>query len=360
MRNVLPLASLGCIATIILGVIVGGVVMLGYGLNEYFSKKPASPGTQKGKDKDPPKGVEPPPGPAPGPKAAETLESARRGFHTAERGSSFMASGEAPDPVADADVIKYSSPGVGELSAYFSKPRRAAKRRPAVVWAHGGFGAIGPDDWEQARPFHDADCELMVPSFRGENKNKGQFEMFYGEVDDLLAAVEYVRSRPGVDPGRVYVAGHSSGGTLVLLAATTGTTKVRAFFSVAGLADVEEFLRETNGRGYAQATPPFDVNDSKEARLRSALPFVGAIRRPVYFFAPRSDALYSRQAEEMERRAKALSVPFEKHIFANPDHFTIVGPTVRLLAKKVAADTLGKESTIRFEPAEMRTLFPKK
>ena len=43
--------------------------------------------------------------------------------------------------------------------------------------------------------------------------------MFYDEVDDVLAAAEALAGLPDVDTGQLYVAGHSAGGTLALLAA---------------------------------------------------------------------------------------------------------------------------------------------
>ncbi len=50
----------------------------------------------------------------------------------------------------------------------------------------------------------------------GENDNPGQFELFYGEVDDAVAAIDYLRSVPYVDPSRIYLAGHSTGGSITL------------------------------------------------------------------------------------------------------------------------------------------------
>ena len=56
----------------------------------------------------------------------------------------------------------------------------------------------------------------------------------YGEVEDLLAAIDYVKKKSSVDQKRIYVVGQKrNGGTLALLAATTGDTDVRAFFALA-------------------------------------------------------------------------------------------------------------------------------
>ena len=60
---------------------------------------------------------------------------------------------------------------------------------------------------------------VLIPMLRGENGLPGSYSMFYDEVDDVLAAAEVLALTPGVDANRLYVAGHSVGGTLTMLAA---------------------------------------------------------------------------------------------------------------------------------------------
>jgi dipeptidyl aminopeptidase/acylaminoacyl peptidase len=60
---------------------------------------------------------------------------------------------------------------------------------------------------------------MMFPSLRGGNDNPGRHGGFYGEVDDVLAAHDYLSRQPYVDPKRIYPGGHSTGGTLALLTA---------------------------------------------------------------------------------------------------------------------------------------------
>ena len=71
---------------------------------------------------------------------------------------------------------------------------------------------------------------MMFPSLRGGNDNPGVREGFFGEVDDVLAAAEYLSKQAFVDPQRIYLGGHSTGGTLVLLVAEC-SGRFRAVFS---------------------------------------------------------------------------------------------------------------------------------
>lgn len=56
---------------------------------------------------------------------------------------------------------------------------------------------------------------MMFPSLRGGNDNPGVKEGFLAEVDDVLAAADFLGKQNYVDPGRIYLGGHSTGGTLV-------------------------------------------------------------------------------------------------------------------------------------------------
>src|SRR5262249_2655167 len=123
-------------------------------------------------------------------------------------------------------VIRYDSPA-GKLAAYLSPDPQDGKKHPAVVWVFGGFdNGIGETAWEDAPPSNDQSASafrragiiMMYPSFRGGNDNPGFKEGFYGEVDDVLAAADYLAKQDYVDSSRIYLGGHSTGGTLALLA----------------------------------------------------------------------------------------------------------------------------------------------
>ena len=57
-----------------------------------------------------------------------------------------------------------------QLKAWLSEDPSDGRRRPAVVYLHGGFSFAGID-WNDGRPFIDAGYVLMMPMLRGENGN---------------------------------------------------------------------------------------------------------------------------------------------------------------------------------------------
>jgi len=70
--------------------------------------------------------------------------------------------------------------------------------------------------------------------------------MYHDEVDDVRAAAASLAKLPFVDPGRVFLAGHSAGGTLTMLAAKLGDgiTVVRDY--APGLPRIPAYPSELN------------------------------------------------------------------------------------------------------------------
>ena len=272
------------------------------------------------------------------------------------RKSSFEPAGPADEPAGEAfDLIRYRSPA-GELAAYLTPDPKDGKKHPAIVWAHGGFGGIGSYFWEpqgkrndqSARAFREKGIVMMCPSWRGENDNPGRFELFYGELDDFLAAIEHVKALPYVDPQRVYIGGHSTGGTMTLLAAVS-SDQFRAAFSFGGMIDGVETLGD--GEGYGNT--PYDPNSNIDHRLRSPMRYAGFIRRPTFYFEG-GDYYDEASAALMQLRARKTF-----HAFHLPgDHFDVLRPTTELIAEKILRDD-GDECRITFTAAELRQRYAK-
>src|SRR5262245_2004411 len=158
------------------------------------------------------------------PSKTSALVEARRGFQT-----KVVRRQDAREPVPEPPpavfrLIRYDAPA-GKLAAYLSPDPKDGKKHPAIIWITGGdCNSIG-ELWQDAPASNDqtasayrkAGIIMMFPSLRGGNDNPGIKEGFLGEVDDVLAAAEHLSQQEFVDPKRIYLGGHSTGGTLVLL-----------------------------------------------------------------------------------------------------------------------------------------------
>ncbi len=264
-----------------------------------------------------------------------TLVEARRGFST-----KIIAPKKQPPEPAEVPPsslfqrVTFPSP-VGDLVAYVTPPPKEKKRSPAMVWIFGGFSnGIGSTAWEAAPPandqsarqFREAGLVMMYPSRRGGDDNPGQREGLYGEVDDVLAAADWLAKLDYVDASRIYLGGHSTGGTLVLLVAEM-TNRFRAVISFGPVASVIN---------YGTDDLPFDTSDEREIAVRAPFLYVQSIRTPTIII----EGAESPNAKALPLfAANAGSAPVKTYAVQGAEHFNVLAPVNRLLARKVVADT---------------------
>jgi dipeptidyl aminopeptidase/acylaminoacyl peptidase len=180
-------------------------------------------------------------------------------------------------PPTGVKEVAYTS-GDLKLKGWLSADPSDGKKRPAVVYLHGGW-AFGDGDWEDAEPFAKAGFVLFMPTLRAENGNPGNYESFLGEVDDAIAAGRFVASLPGVDSGNVFVVGHSVGGVLTCLVSML-PSPYKAASAFDGYVEMQSWAA-----GSPAAQVPYDRNSQEEVRVRNPMAFVGSIRSPLRLFA---------------------------------------------------------------------------
>jgi dienelactone hydrolase len=263
------------------------------------------------------------------------LLEARTGFQTT---LTKLQNDQIPVPLpsdGSFEIVQYESPA-GMLSAYLSQPDNPKAKHPAIIWKFGGFSnRIGTNAWDRqpknndqsASAFRQRGVVMMYPSLRGGNGNAGHLEGFYGEVDDILAAAKFLAKQEFVDPNRIYLGGHSTGGTLVLLCAAA-SDRFRAVFSFGPVDDVSH---------YGPEALPFNSQDQNELKLRNPAQWLHAIHTPTFVFEGAYGNSDSLQAMKQVNRNNNL------HFYLIPDkgHFDVLGPMTELLANKVIGDSAG-------------------
>jgi len=206
--------------------------------------------------------------------------------------------------------VTYRSGGL-MLKAWLSDLPKTGQH-PAVVFCHGGF-AFGETDWtEDSLPFVKAGFIVLAPMTRGENGNPGFFEFFYGEADDVVAAGRYLASLPRVDPKRIYITGHSVGGTLAVLAAMLNSPYALAA-PIGATCDVRDWVTE-------KELMVMDTRNPRELENRSAVFFAASLRTPLHLFVGEKDEVLADN-----RRLQTLATYFKKPCVTEVvpgDHFT--------------------------------------
>jgi dienelactone hydrolase len=258
--------------------------------------------------------------------------------------------GPVPTPPKDSGFTRVTYPSQGKtLPAYISADPGDGKKHPAIIWVVGGWSNsidldnLAHGEWDNdqsALAFADHGIVTMYPTFRGGSNGTGAKEAKYGEMDDVIAAYDYLASQPYVDTQRIYLGGHSTGGTLVMLTAEA-LDKFRAVFA---FGSTDRFEKH-NATQFV-----FDTNDKREFDLRSPILWLNEIKNPTFVFeGEESDKAASLDA--MKSASKNSEVHF--YLVNHADHFSTLAPLTEMLAKKVVEDT-GPQSNIQITDADVQ------
>jgi dienelactone hydrolase len=264
-----------------------------------------------------------------------------------------LAWSSAPPAVAPAEAGSYAaepvtfSSGELKLRAVLARPAGDGPF-PAYIHAHGSmtWEAAARPPWTRLESGSHLDVlaqhgyVVMLVARRGHRGSEGTtqthtvrnttgtivtaaqvFHAAETEAADLIAAFEYVRALPYVDPERVALGGHSMGGLITVLAAAR-EPRLRAVVSLAGGFTWKEGNNET-------AWPLV------ERAWREA---AGKIRAPVLIMWSRNDYLLEPDiGRELEKALKKqgrpvqfqLYPPFEDHghyLFTRQKGYPVFAP----------------------------------
>jgi acetyl esterase/lipase len=274
---------------------------------------------------------------------ALSLALARQGF-TTHLLVKTKSSDPVPKPPAGIELIHYRAP-LGSYPAYVAAGNGRSGRHPAIVWIAGGFdNSIGdtpwapatPDNDQSARAFPQAGILTMYPSLRGGNGNPGYNETLYGEVDDVIAAARHLATRPDVDSRRIYLGGHSTGGTLATLTAES-TGLFRAVFAFGPVTSVGQ---------YGKSNLTFDYNDRRELLLRAPILYLNAVTSPTFVFEGTVEPCNLDPLQKMSANCHNPRLRFYE--LPGLSHFSELAPITPVIAAQIVADT-GAEPHFTFE-----------
>ena len=238
---------------------------------------------------------------------------------------------EVTKGVVDFKKITYrSSVGDLDIPAYLFQPlnKRGARGHAAMVWVHGGVhGDWSITYWPFVREAVERGYVVICPEYRGSTGygEKHYMEIDYGgyEIDDVLTAVDYLKTLPHVDPDRLGIMGWSHGGFITLFSVFRDQTPFKAASAMVPVTNLIHRL-SFSGPGYQRnfATQkrigglPFEKRD--EYIKRSPLFHVDKLNTPllvhvatndrdVWYYEDQQivDALRSRKPELAETRVYA-------------------------------------------------------
>lgn len=226
---------------------------------------------------------------------------------------------EYEDLVSTKDLLKveYISNGIKLKALIIKKNIDSTKRKPILVFLHGGF-ALGEQDLLDCQVFTDQGYIVFAPSYRGENGNDGNFELFQGEVDDAKEAIKWITKQPFADSTKIYVFGHSIGGGISSLLSLEQNVPIAKSGSSGGLY-TQDFY------GWEDIIP-FDNKNPLEGKMRVLLENIPSMQINHYAFVGKEDeGLYS-----LKNELDAISNNSKlKIVYIEGDHFTSLEPSMK-------------------------------
>jgi dipeptidyl aminopeptidase/acylaminoacyl peptidase len=192
---------------------------------------------------------------------------------------------DASRGVMDFRKVSYrSSVGDMDIPAYLFQPLRKAGPRghAAMVWVHGGVhGNWGINMFPFVKEAVERGYVVICPEYRG-STGYGETHhnaIDYGgyEIEDVMSAVEYLRTLDHVDPERLGIMGWSHGGYITLFTVFRDTTPFKA---AAAMVPVTNLVFRLSYKG-----PRYQRLFATQSRIRG-LPFekrnVYIERSPLY------------------------------------------------------------------------------
>lgn len=236
-----------------------------------------------------------------------------------------------PQPPAQLFVPMAYQSGELRLMAFVTPNPGDGSKQPLMVWLTGGDTNSLGDFWSEgaaaddqsASAFRKAGMAMLFPTLRGGNDNPGQREYFWGEVQDVAAAMLQAARLPYVDASRIYLGGHSTGATLALLTATAGLP-VQGVFAF-GPVD------EVGGYGWPVRWSQLPAD---EMRLRSPVHWLHAIKSPTWIIEG------NRRPSNIGSLDALCAARKSQHVHCvsvqGADHFSVLQPLTRRIAGQLA------------------------
>jgi len=181
-----------------------------------------------------------------------------------------------PKTFVEPELFRYETFDGRQIPCFLYRPRGAGPH-PVVINIHGG-----PES--QARPgfsavaqllVNEAGVAVLVPNVRGsDGYGKSYLALDDGRlredsVKDIGALLDWIPSRPELDPARVGVLGGSYGGYMVLASLVHFGDRIRAGVDVVGISSFVTFLENT--APYRRDLRRVEYGDESDPAMREFL-----------------------------------------------------------------------------------------
>lgn len=168
------------------------------------------------------------------------------------RWTDSMLGGGARERLIAPEKVAYRTFDGLDINAYLYRPAGEPGRRyPGIVWVHGGPTSQFLDTVQpQVQFFVAQGYVVLLPNIRGSTGYGRPFEDLNnrdwggGDLRDVIAGAEYLRTLPEVDPDQLAVTGTSYGGIMAMMAVSFAPGVFQAAIPCSGYGDFVHMLGE--------------------------------------------------------------------------------------------------------------------
>jgi dipeptidyl aminopeptidase/acylaminoacyl peptidase len=216
------------------------------------------------------------------------------------------------------------------ITAYTFVPKKAARKVPLIVFAHGEIHGNVTTDEEAVivRELVEQGYAVIAPDYRGSSGYGGDFwrQIDYGglEVEDVFAARNWMLERHDeIDSKRIGIIGWSHGGSIALMNALTHPEAYQVVYAGVPVTDLLTRIKYRDAEYEKLFSAPYHIGktvaqDPAEYRKRSPVYQAAQLRTPLLLHGNTSDEDVSVvEVEKMIEALRAAGKKFEHRIYTN-------------------------------------------
>jgi dipeptidyl aminopeptidase/acylaminoacyl peptidase len=255
------------------------------------------------------------------------------GLRQAKQLTHSLLAGLSSDDMVEPFLVYYPSrDGKLQISALVYVPHNAPRdhTHPAIVYVHGGPQSQTVNNFNRIVQYLANQGYLVIaPNYRGssgygkEFTDANRFDMGGGDLQDVLAAADWIQQTGYVDPKKLVVMGGSYGGYMSMMALTNAPDMWAAGVPIVPF--VNWFTEVQNEdpllREYDLATMGDPLKNKALWEDRSPINFVDRIKAPVLLLAGGNDPRCPRsEAQQVADAIKKRGGTVQLKIYENEGH----------------------------------------
>ncbi len=142
------------------------------------------------------------------------------------------------------ESVTFSSHNNTGIKGWFIPAQTGLKISPVIILAHG-WSHNASKLLPIAAQLNSTGFSVLLYDARGHGISEGDGPVTIFKItQDVVAAVDYLETRPDINTERIGVLGHSIGGSAAILAASSDS-RIQSIVSCSGFADPTQLTRET-------------------------------------------------------------------------------------------------------------------